>query len=493
MKEDVEIKKKTFSASLWLGGSNVFNRLFGFASKILLVRLLIPEDFAIAAIILSVLEFYQVILELSFDDFLVQNEKGDTQGHLNAVWWFQFARGLILFGVAVVSSPLIYSFYFSQEKSFTSMSKDEVMNLFLCASLIIPFKCFVSPKYSLLRKTFAFSKQIILNQGSIFLGTLTTIAYVLMIERSVWAIIIGHVCQVLIWVILSYIFCPFKPSFSVNTDSWRELFKFTSGIMGAPLLTFFALRMDILILAKMVPADALGKYYLVTSLAQLPIMFAMQILNPVLLPLFSKKQKDSTAVTNIFFKITKLSSLMYLPLFIYFVFNSEALILLVFGSKHIGVGMVFIFLCFFYFIQMQCMFLKSIDIALGRPEKFRSALFIRLCFMSIFVIPLIKVFGLEGAAINLCLGNLIMYHVQFKGISTELKIKIRDYIKVWKIGVLEGLASIFVLTVLYFLFKEKGNYFFILSSIFMLFRLCYVLIKSLVKEFDLKLWKREER
>jgi hypothetical protein len=263
--------KARCARSTFVLGIGVFVAKFlGFGSKVILTRLLAPQDMGLMVMILSLTALFEVLTEIGIKQSVIQHKNGDDTQYLNMAWWFQSVRAVGLYAVAFIVAPLLCNFYFrSKPEVLTRYSMGELTNLVRVAFFTLLFNGFVSPKAYILEKTFRFGRALLITQGSLVLGAVLTIILAFVI-KNVWAIVIGVATAGFAKCLLSYALCPFLPKFTYHRESFRDLYRFASGVFGLSILAYIAFNMDVLVAGKLISTSLVGLYGMALVLALAP-------------------------------------------------------------------------------------------------------------------------------------------------------------------------------------------------------------------------------
>ena len=91
-------------------GLMVAERALSFVSTLILARLLIPEDFGVVAMCMSIVAALELFTAFGFDVYLIQNQKAD-QDHYNTAWTLKIIVGTMIAGAIVLSAQPTAAFY----------------------------------------------------------------------------------------------------------------------------------------------------------------------------------------------------------------------------------------------------------------------------------------------------------------------------------------------------------------------------------------------
>lgn len=432
------LKAKCARSGVVLGIGAFLAKGLNFLSKVILTRLLAPEAMGLMVLILSMTALFEVLTEVGIKQSVIQNKKGAQPGYLNVAWWFQSLRGIGLYSIAFIVSPWICSFYFDKPELLALYSEVEIIWMVRVAFLSFLFNGFVNPRVHVLEKEFQFGKAVLLKQGSAILGTIIIIILAFLL-KSVWALVIGFGCSSFFMMLLSLIVCPFKPSFSFCHESFKEILSFAKGMFGLPILTYVAFNLDVLVAGKLFSADIVGMYGMALVLARSPQDIFNRIVTPILLPAFSEKQDDKQAICKAVLGLTRLITMLGVPLIVLAIVYGKQILTIVFGVEYSTVAASFGLLCVYSLLMTTATILANVFFSLGLPEKHRFFIVTSVVFLTIFIYPALKVFGVTGAALSLVLANFIALCWQVKKIKAIIGLKPIDYILCWLPGLCIGL------------------------------------------------------
>jgi len=430
------LKARCARGSMILGVGAFGAKALGFASKMLLTRLLLPQEMGLAVMILSLTALFEVLTEVGIKQSVIQHKDGARPEYLNMAWWFQAVRGLGLYAVAFLLVPCICGFYFqNQAEILGRYAMPELTWLVRVALLSVAFNAILSPRAHVLEKELKFGRAAIILQGGFALGTTVTVALAVFLKNA-WAIAIGFAGVGFFRCFLSYAVCPFIPRFRYDRDSLRSLYRFARGMLGLPLLAYIAFSADILIAGKLVVASGVGFYGMARVLAMTVREFSAQIINPVLTAAIAEKQDDMPALRDAILRLTKLGAILLMPALFVSILFSSAILSLVFGSEYSVVGVPFSLFCINGVFLVQGTPFVSLYFGIGEPSRNRTFLGVRAVVLLLMIYPGIKLLGLSGAATAVLVGSIVALCMQVRAACRTLDLSVWDYLKCWIAGLL---------------------------------------------------------
>jgi len=96
--------KKISSGAFWITISSFSARILNTISAIILARILLPEDFGLMAISLSIISFSLGTTQTGFDSALIQ-KKHTAVELLNTAWTIELLRNIIVFLIIFILAP----------------------------------------------------------------------------------------------------------------------------------------------------------------------------------------------------------------------------------------------------------------------------------------------------------------------------------------------------------------------------------------------------
>jgi O-antigen/teichoic acid export membrane protein len=426
-----DIKAKSARAVVALSIGTFAGRGMRFVRSIILAHILVPDQIGIMAIVMSFSIAFEALTEVGVKQSIIQNKRGADTNYLNVAWWIQVVRALCLYGIAVLSAPLISSFY----------GNPDLLKLLRVAFLAIALRGFISPRAHVLEKEYKFGRAVFLIQGSAILGAIITIGLALVI-RNVWALVIGFVAEMAILCILSFVLVPFLPRFHIDRKCLSELMKYASQIFGLPVLAMLSFQTPIMVLGKVISEEQLGLYSFASLFAYIPIELFIKIISPILLPAFSEKQDDNKALCRGLIKVTWWAAFFSIPSIAFLACCSSELLLLAYGPPYVTMAITFAVLCFEILARNEATILAGLYLAIGLPHLQRRFAIIRAVFIIGLIYPAAAYFGPLGAAVVIVLSNFAILFMQAFKTREVIGLKFGQYLCSYIPGLLMALPIV---------------------------------------------------
>ena len=104
------LQKKVLSGLVWKFGERIGAQLVSLLVRIILARILMPEDFGVVTMIMIFIEIANVFVVSGFGQSLIQKKDADNLD-FSSVFYFSVTMSWILYFIIFLGSPVVASFY----------------------------------------------------------------------------------------------------------------------------------------------------------------------------------------------------------------------------------------------------------------------------------------------------------------------------------------------------------------------------------------------
>ncbi len=322
-KRNITTGELVLSGTLWVGAWRWSARLIGFASTIVLARLLLPDDFGIVATALIVIAFFDILIDLGTDKYLIRLEDPDDDDY-NTAWTLRLTV-ISLASIAVFFCAQLAANFFGDQRLIM------VLQVLAFANVLRGLTNIGLTKY---RRNLQYGKIALIGIGQRLTGTVTAIVLAY-IYQSYWAMVFGEVALRLFEVFSSYLIHPYRPQFCVKkiVKQWA----FSKWIIIRNLASFIHGQGDQLVVAKYFGLQQIGFYSMSIRFASMP---TLQLIAPMKSPVYSglaKSYGDDKRFTGNVLKLIGAMLTVVLPAAVMVVLLREPLVAFVLGEKWVPV------------------------------------------------------------------------------------------------------------------------------------------------------------
>ncbi len=371
--------------------SKILVQLLRWCSTFIVIRILVPEDFAITSLAFALTGFLNIFSTFGLGTAVIQ-AKDITRSQLEVIFGSIVLLNLFIFSLIWSGAGFVANFYDMQELEL-------VLKVFSFNFLIIMF---LSIPSSLMTKEMQFKSLGKIEIMSAAIGAITAL-YLVTHDYGYWTIIFGGMSTTLTKMLLTNIYNPIllKPRFNYNEV--KPFLHFGGYLMLSGIAWQTYVSIDVLIAGKFWPSKELGVYVVALQIAVLPLNKILPTIKQVAMPAYSKIQTDKKLTKSYMLKSMELAMSFAFPVFFGLASVADLLVPLVLGEKWVSAVNPFMLLCF---MRMLTELYSPAINSLGKPHiVFKNELFILVCLIPSFLI------GLQWGAIGLASSWLIAFPI----------------------------------------------------------------------------------
>ncbi len=286
-----------------VGGSVIATNLLRVVSTVILTRVLAPEVYGVVGIIGTLAFIFEMVSDLGFQAFVVRHKKGDDAEFLDVIWTIRLLRSIVLCLVLfLLAQPIAMALH-----------KPEIAGLIALSSIF-----FVIDGLGSLSLLTALRHSQILRLSALELAVAVfqlIVAIILALAwRNAWAMLVATLCGTSVKAVLSYIlFKGARRRVRFAREYSSELWHFARYVTGSSVISMVLMQADKVVLARILPLDALGLYILAGNLALAPLAFVSAYASRVLYPLFVRTwHDDPTSLGKRFYSGRRGGSMLYM-------------------------------------------------------------------------------------------------------------------------------------------------------------------------------------
>lgn len=431
------MKGEMARGAAWMVLFRLFDRSIGIVSTVVLARLLLPADFGLVAMAMSVIAIIELATAFSFDIALIQ-KKDPTREHYDTAWTLNL---LVAAGGAVVTAGLA-----SAAAGFYGDPRLAPVMLAIGAAWLV--SGFENIGIVNFRREMNFSAEFR------FLATKRVITFVVTMVaavtfRSYWTLIAGMAAGRLVGVALSYAMQPYRPRLSLACA--RELFSFSGWMLLSNLAMVLLSRAPHFVVGRLHGAQSLGAYTVGSEIANLPHTELVAPINRAMFPGYSRLTGDLDVFRKTCIDATAAIFHLVLPMSVGVALMAPQVVRILLGQQWSEAVPIIQILCFAGAVSALTANNMAAYQALGKPRLCTVTLVARMLLLFAALAILAAPYGVTGVAlaeVAAALGSLavsvpILARVLKLGPLTYFSILLRPLLA----GALMGLAIRAVLPV----------------------------------------------
>ncbi len=288
---------------------------------IVLARLLTPEEYGLAALVLVFSSLVFIFSDLSLGAALVQRSR-ITERDRSTVFWVSVAVGVVCTVVGIAIAPLVAAFY----------DEPDVKALFAAVSITFLIVSLGVTQEALLVRAMDFRALEIRQMLAALIGAVAAIV-IAANGGGAWAIIVQQIVVVAVATVMMWLVTPWRPRFTFSGDSLRDLGSFGGNVFGSRLIFYLNRNADNLLIGKFLGPAALGAYSLAYNVILLPFSQVAGPLEQLLYPAFSRMQEDMERLRVAFLRVVRLVAVVNMPVLLGFAVLADLFVPVVLGEQ----------------------------------------------------------------------------------------------------------------------------------------------------------------
>jgi len=391
------LSQKVVRSTFWAGAFKVTERTLRFVRTIIVARLLSPTDFGLFGLACLAMDILDRFSETGVKTALIQ-KKEKSEEFLDTAWTINLLRNVFLFSLLFFGAPFIARF-------FNNLSAAPLMRV-VGVIMIVRGITNIGTVYFI--KELDFRKQFVLRSSGTLANVIVTLTTAFIL-RNAWALVWGYLAGSVANCIVSYIIHTYRPRFSFELPKAKELLNFGKWIFGSSILIFLITQGDDILVGKILGLTALGLYQMAYAISNLPATEITHVISQVTFPAYSKLQSNIPKLKDAYFRILQLTLFVSLPLAAGIFFFGYDFTRIALGDKWLPMVPTLMLLSVQGAMRAFGATTGPLFQAVGKPRIATKLQFAQFIMMAIIIYPLIKFFGIFGAALSIVSTGIIVF------------------------------------------------------------------------------------
>lgn len=436
-----DLRQKTISSMVWNAMQRFGTMAISFVSNLVLVRLLVPDDFGCIGMLSIFIVLSGVFVDGGFGSALIQ-KKETTQEDYSTIFFWNLAVAIALYFILYIFSPIIAGFY----------HMPALKDILRVTSVVLIINGFSVIQSNILTKQLAFKLQAKIGLVSVSFSVVVSIVAAFC-GLGVWSLVIKEILAALISAILLWKLNDWRPSLIFSLKSFRELFGFGGLMLLSRLLNAFFENLQGLVIGRYYTAKDLGFYSQAKRLNEIPSSSLSQIVTNVTFPVFSKISENRTTLKSAVKKNIVCTTYLIFPLQIFLIVVADSLIVFLFSEKWIESVPYFRIICIYsLFISLNAIN-TNIYVAIGKSNVYFYVQLIKKLIGAVLLIVGIQ-YGVLGITWSLAASGFIWWviasTVNVKLLEYGFMAQSKDIFKSFLSAAIIGIATYWILSLFSF-------------------------------------------
>lgn len=282
------VKKRAVRGIATLTGRTFILQIISLVAFALLGGLLTPEQMGVYFLAFAIKNFFAYFADIGLAAAIIQKKEEVTERELRTTFTVQQGQVILLLIIMIAATPLFKAWY--------GLSQDSVYFLWALGASLLLSSLRTIPS-TLMERELKFGKFVIPQIVDALIFYVLSVTLVWM-GLGITSFTIAVLVSGSVSLILTYVLYPWMPGFAFSKDALRRLLRF-----GLPyqVNTFLAVAKDdgmTMFLGGILGPAGIGYIIWAKKWADLPLRFAMDPVNKVTFPAFSRMQHDAKELSS---------------------------------------------------------------------------------------------------------------------------------------------------------------------------------------------------
>ena len=412
-------RRSLVKGAAWMVLFKLLDRSLGIVSMLVLARVLVPADFGLVAMAMSLIALLELFGAFGLDVALIQRSDA-TRTHFDTAWTLNVLVGLVIATLLVTLAwPL--SWFYGEPRLVA------VVCTLAVGSLVQGFENI---------GVVVFRKELEFHREFRFLITKRLLTFCVSVSlalwlKNYWALAIGIIVSRAGGVIISYAAHAFRPRLSLAATG--EFLHFSKWLVLSNIAFFLKERSPEFIVGRLAGAHAVGVLNLSLEISSLPGTELIAPINRAAFPAYARLAHDRQALNREFVSVLSLIALVVTPIVIGIALVSPLVVALLLGPRWSDAANVMRFVAF---LGLSNIFLGTAHpplLAIGRPGLFAKLFSAQLTVTVPLMIFFTQRYGVQGTAVVYAVAALALLPVNVIVVARALELSMRSLLKgVWR-------------------------------------------------------------
>ena len=382
--------------------------------NLILARLILPEEYALVAMISIFIAIGQTFIDSGFSQSLI-HKQNRTNIDFSTVFYFNIAVSALLYFIIYSIAPLIAKFY----------NNDVFIPLTRLVALVLIISSFSIVQRAVLTIKTDFKTQAIISLVSILCSGLVGIIMAYN-GYGVWSMVTQSLLNQFLIAILLWGFVRWRPVLLFSIKSFKELFSYGSKLLVSRLINTICQNLHTILIGKYYSRQDVAYFTNANQLSLYSAGYLNDIIQRALFPIQCEMQDDLNQTKLFFYKMMRLSSYIIFPIMVTMIVLAEPFVITVLTDKWTGMILLMQIIAFAY-MWYPIMSSNQLFNVLGRTDLYLKTEIIKKIFFVVIVALTLKL-GVTLMCIGIVIYNFIEMFVTIILLKKIMPIKFKEII-----------------------------------------------------------------
>lgn len=377
------LRHKVADGALLLTFVRTLTRSLDLIGLVVLTRFLLPGDFGLVALAVSVIQVVEAVLELPTGQAMLQL-RAVERDHLDTAFTLAVLRGLMLAALLCAASIPMAAFY-----------HDDRLIALTCALAIAPaLRAMRSPRLFEYFKALHFGPDATAETiGKV--AALIASSTIAIVTRSYWAIAVATITAPLISSIASFVIAPYRPRLTLK--HWDHFKSYVGWSMAGQLTSALNWQTDRFVLGRLTTQTILGLFTTTRELAGTAVKVIFDTSTRPVIAALAAVSHDAARLASAYSRVSAVVLSLGLPIAVGQALVAPEIVRLVLGPNWVPAIAAFQLVSIAMIPTLYSNLTSALFYAIGRPELVFSRNFYDFLFRIPVMGLLIWRYGWFGA------------------------------------------------------------------------------------------------
>ena len=412
------LKQRIINGIGWNVGGSIITQAFGFITKIILARILFPEDFGLFAMVIIVIQFLNLFVGSGLSSAVIY-KKEDPHKTLSTAFILALSTGFILSLISFLSGSHVAKFF--NEPALNPMIK--------LISIVLIFDSISTILYAGLVKELHFKRKAVVDVVAIIIYS-TSVLVLALLGYGAWSLIIAYIIQHTIQAIVLWIISPIKPNIYFDKEIAKEIGHFGKYSVATLIFSWAITSIDNILVGKKLGDEGLGYYSFGFNIATLPVLSITHMITGVFHPVFAKVRDNKEKLQEAYLKPLEWSLIFILPMSAGLFILAEPLVKVIFGERWLSMIPILKIFSLYSIFRTVCTIIAQLLEGVGKPKTAGKIVGIELLIIVILIVPSITYYGILGVAWIIIIARIISMCLYLLEIKKVVSVTYKDYTEI---------------------------------------------------------------
>lgn len=342
-------------ATAWTAIQNWGSQGIGFATFVILARLLPPESFGQVAYVAVFFGFSLILVNGGFPQAIVQREDLAPE-HLDTAFWSNAGIALALMSAVLLGADTLAGWIGDPEMA--------PLMRWLSPSLVLG--ALSGTQQAVLRRRLQMRPLALRAMVASALGGLVGVGMAVG-GYGVWSLVGQNLAGAGIGVVVLWTSSEWRPHLRFSRSHFMDLFRFGRSLVGTAALFFVSNRSDRFLIGGLLGSTALGLYVVGDRALGFVLRTIEGTINTVGLPVFSRIQQEPERARSAYYQALRVNSIVTFPIYLALIALAPEMIVALVGDRWLPAAPVVRVLSVLGITQTMQLLAVPIINAMGKP------------------------------------------------------------------------------------------------------------------------------